>query len=231
MEIGAVVFPQVDQADFTGPFEVLARLPGARFHVIWKQAGPLRDHAGLILTPEMTFDAAPQLDVLVVPGGSGVDALLEDAETLAFLRRQFEGARCVLSVCTGALLCGAAGLLEGKRATTHWTAMDLLGWFGAQAVDQRVVEDGRLVSAAGVTSGIDGALHVAALLAGREAAERIQLAIEYAPEPPFASGSPRTAPPQVLAAVERGYQPRRDARLALVQRIAAARRPAGGSTL
>ncbi len=231
MEIGALVYPRMDQADFTGPFEVLAQLPDCRFHVIWKQSAPLRDQAGLILTPETTFESAPQLDVLVVPGGPGVDALLEDRETLAFVQRQFQGARYLLSVCTGALLCGAAGLLEGKRATTHWTALDLLPRFGATAVDQRVVDDGRLVTAAGVTSGIDGALRVAALVAGAETAQRIQLAIQYAPEPPFQSGSPGTAPPQVLAAVERWYQSRREARRALVERIVAARNQARNSAL
>jgi cyclohexyl-isocyanide hydratase len=231
MEIGALLYPRIDQADFTGPFEVLVRVPESRFHTIWKEAGPLRDHAGLILTAETTFAAAPPLDVLVVPGGSGVDALLEDEETLAFIRRQAAGARYVLSICTGALLCGAAGLLEGKRATTHWTALELLPLFGATAVRKRVVEDGRLITAAGVTSGIDGALRLFSLVRGREAAERVQLAIEYEPAPPFASGSPQSAPPEVLEAVQRFYQPRMDARRALVERIAAGRRAARAAGL
>ncbi len=219
MRIGGLIFPDMDQADLTGPYEVLSKLPGSTFELIGKARGAVREQAGLLLTATLAMSEAPPLDVLVVPGGPGVDRLLEDAETLAFVKRQAAGARYVLSVCTGALLCGAAGLLAGKRATTHWMAVPLLACFGATAVDERVVTDGKLVSAAGVTSGIDGALHLVSLLAGREAAERIQLGIQYAPEPPFASGSPRTAPAHVVSALLKAREGYMAQRRALVERV------------
>jgi cyclohexyl-isocyanide hydratase len=221
LNIGAVIFPGIDQCDFTGPFEVLSRLPDSTFHVIWKEKVPVRDMSGLILTPEMTFADAPRLDVLVVPGGPGQQRLMEDQAVLGFLRRQAAGARCVLSVCTGALTCGAAGLLQGVRATTHWAAFHLLRYFGAIPVDERVVVDGHTVSAAGVTSGIDGALWVAAMLRGDTVAQRIQLTIQYAPAPPFASGSPATAPAEVLAAERAAYRAITEERLRTARQVAA----------
>src|ERR1035441_10008881 len=197
IEIGAIVFPRMDQMDFTGPFEVLSRIPGARFHVLWKDKAPARDIRGLILTPETTCAEAPQLDVLVVPGGWGQEQLMDDETVLSFIREQSAHATYVFSVCTGALICGAAGLLKGVRATTHWAAFHLLEYFGAIPTDERIVVDSRsrerkgavIVSAAGVTAGIDGALRLASRLRGDLVAQQIQLAIEYAPEPPFASGS------------------------------------------
>ena len=175
--IGGLVFEGMDQADFTGPFEVLSRVPDSSFQVIGKTKKPVHDVKGLILTPTLALSEAPQLDVLLVPGGNGVNALMEDDEVLCFLRNQAAGSKIVLSVCTGALLCGAAGLLKGRRATTHWASHGLLSLFGALPVDARVVEDGSLVTAAGVTSGIDAALRVAAMLRGDAVAQRIQLSI------------------------------------------------------
>ncbi len=201
LHIGALIYPRMDQIDFTGPFEVLSRVPGSTFHVTWKEKRPVRDHKGLLLTPEEALDAIPPLDVLVIPGGPGQEDLMDDEVVLSFVRAQAARARCVFSVCTGALICGAAGLLKGARATTHWGAFDLLGYYGAIPVERRVVVDGKLVTAAGVTAGIDGALRVAAMLRGDRAAEEIQLGIEYAPEPPFRSGTPSSAPPEVLEAV------------------------------
>jgi cyclohexyl-isocyanide hydratase len=200
LHIGAVIYPEMDQIDFTGPFEVLSRLPDSTFHVLGKENEPIRDVHGLLLTPERTLAEAPRLDVLVVPGGHGQEALMEDEAVLGFLRRQAAGARYVFSVCTGALLIGAAGLLKGVRATTHWSSFHLLPYFGAIPVDARVVVDGKVVSAAGVTAGIDGALRLAALLRGTHTAQRIQLNIQYAPEPPFDSGTPSSAPQEVLVA-------------------------------
>lgn len=200
LHIGIVIFPRMDQIDFTGPFEVLSRVPGSTIHVVAKEKAPVRDIKGLILTPEETLAETPALDVLVVPGGPGQEALMEDEAVLGFLRDRAAKARYVYSVCTGALLCGAAGLLKGVRSTTHWASFDLLKYFGAIPVDERVVLDGRHLSAAGVTAGIDGALRLAALLRGDRAAQEIQLGIEYAPEPPFDSGTPKTAPPEVLRA-------------------------------
>jgi cyclohexyl-isocyanide hydratase len=219
--IGLLVFPKVQQLDLTGPFEVFASIPGATVRLVWKTRDPLTSSTGLRLTPDVTFADCPQLDVLCVPGGAGVNALLEDAETLDFLRRQAAGARYVTSVCTGALVLGAAGLLRGKRAGTHWASHDLLGALGAVPVHARVVRDGNVLSGGGVTAGIDFALTLAAELAGQAEAEAIQLQLEYAPEPPFAAGTPETAPPAVLATVRtRGAAMRRE-REALVARVAA----------
>lgn len=219
LEIGALVFPGIDQVDLTGPFEVLAQLPGARFQLLAKEIRPVRDLHGLLLTPDAVFGDAPPLDVLVVPGGFGQLALMEDEAVLEFLRSRAAQARIVFSVCTGALTCGAAGLLRGVRATTHWSAHALLPYFGAIPVNERVVVDGKFVSAAGVTAGIDGALRVAALLCGEAVAQGIQLAIEYAPEPPFASGTPETAPAEIFEAAQARVREITTARRAAAVRI------------
>jgi cyclohexyl-isocyanide hydratase len=220
LQIDAIIYPCMDQLDFTGPFEVLARLPDSKFRVLWKGKAPVKDWAGLILTPETSFDEAPQLDLLVVPGGHGQQQLMDDATTLEFIRKQAAGAKFVLSVCTGALVCGAAGLLKGRHATTHWSVHHLLKYFGAIAVDARVVTDGKLVSTAGVTAGIEGALRVAALLRGDRAAQEIQLAIQYAPQPPFASGDPKTVPADIFDACREAVHELTEARLVSARRTA-----------
>jgi cyclohexyl-isocyanide hydratase len=221
LDIGSLIFPQVDQIDFTGPFEVFSRIPSATCLIIAKERGPIRDARGLILTPEKTFSEVGQLDLLHVPGGPGQETLMDDGETLSFIRQQSINAKYIFSVCTGALILGAAGLLRGKKATTHWAAFQLLSYFGAIRVDERVVLDGNLISTAGVTAGIDGALRVAALLCGTQKAQEIQLDIQYAPDPPFNSGSVATAPPEVVSAVRAAYQPLTDARLVTATRIRA----------
>jgi cyclohexyl-isocyanide hydratase len=198
LHIGSLLFEGLDQIDLTGPFEVLSRLPNSTLRLYGQTLSPVRDVQGLRLTPDALLADAPQLDVLHIPGGFGQESLMSDAAVLGWIARQAAGARCIFSVCTGALLCGAAGLLRGRRATTHWSAHHLLAYFGAIPVDARVVVDGNLVSAAGVTAGIDGALRVAAMLRGDDAARTIQLYLQYAPEPPFDSGSPQTAPAAVL---------------------------------
>jgi cyclohexyl-isocyanide hydratase len=200
MQIGSLLFEGVDQIDLTGPFEVLSRLPGATHRIYGKTMDPVRDVNGLRLLPDATLVEAPPLDILHVPGGRGQEALMEDAAVLDWLRTQAAGARAVLSVCTGALICGAAGLLRGRRATTHWASFHLLPYFGAIPVNERVVVDGNWVFAAGVTAGIDGALRLAADLQGDAVAQAIQLHIAYAPEPPFNAGTPETAPAPILAA-------------------------------
>ena len=220
LQIGLLAFDGLDQIDLTGPFEVLARLPNATTRIYAKSLAPVRDVRGLRLMPDATLAEAPQLDVLHVPGGYGQEALMDDEETLDWVRRQAAGARCVFSVCTGALICGAAGLLKGKRATTHWSAFHLLPLFGAAPVNERVVVDGNLVSAAGVTAGIDGALRLAALLRGDDAARAIQLYLQYAPEPPFDSGSPERAPPAILAAARQAADEITRRREATARRIA-----------
>lgn len=224
LKIGALLFEQIEQLDFTGPFEVLSRIPGAVFYSIAKTKAPIRDAKGLILTPEHTLDEAPQMDVLVVPGGVGVNALMEDEDVLEFIRNQAAGAKIVLSVCTGTLVCGAAGLLQGRKATTHWASHHFLKEFGARPVKERVVLDGNLVTASGVTSGIDGALTVAALLGGDEVAQKIQLYLEYSPEPPFSSGSPETAPTDVLAALRESMDELTRKREEIIRRVSARRR-------
>ena len=198
LQIRSLIFDQLDQIDLTGPFEVFSRVPNSTYRVYGKSTAPLRDLRGLRMMADASLDEAPQLDLVHIPGGFGQEALMDDEEILGWIRRQAKGARCVFSVCTGALILGAAGLLQGRRATTHWASIDLLPYFGATAVNERVVTDGNMVFAAGVTSGIDGALRVAADLRGGEVAQGIQLAIAYAPEPPFNSGTPETAPPVVL---------------------------------
>ena len=201
LQVGILMFPDLDQLDFTGPFEVLSRMPDSSIHLLWKTTAPVRDMMGLVLQPTMALADAPPLDVLVVPGGYGQQALMDDAEVLDYVRSQGERAKYVVSVCTGALILGAAGLLKGYRATTHWTAVSLLAHLGAVHVDQRVVVDRNRVTCGGVTSGIDGALALVALLRGEQAAQEIQLYMEYSPAPPFKSGSPGTAPAAVLDAV------------------------------
>ncbi|ARN82536.1 DJ-1/PfpI family protein [Methylocystis bryophila] len=193
LQIGALLFEGIDQLDLTGPFEVLARPPDTVFRLYAKSAAPVRDVRGLRLLPDAVLGETPRLDVLVVPGGFGQEAIMEDEETLGWIRRQAEDATHVLSVCTGALILGAAGLLKGRRATTHWAVHHLLPYFGAVPADERVVVDGKVTTTAGVTAGLDGALRLAAALHGEEAARTIQLFMEYAPEPPFDSGSPKIA--------------------------------------
>ena len=222
LEIGSLLYEGVDQIDLTGPFEVLSRLPDASMRIYGVEAGPVRDVNGLRLSPDAVLEDAPPLDVLQVPGGSGQELLMEDERVLGCLRRQAEGAACVFSVCTGALLLGAAGLLRGRRATTYWSVHHLLPLYGAQAVDARVVANGRFLFAAGVTAGIDGALRLAAELRGVEAAQRIQLEIAYAPEPPFQSGRPDQAPMAVLEAAKAAMAQRTDRRTEAAERFAAA---------
>ncbi len=198
LQIGSLLFEGLDQIDLTGPFEVLSRLPNATYRLYGKTTAPIRDVKGLQLVPDATLADAPPLDVLHVPGGFGQEALMEDEEVLDWIRRQAGGAQSVFSVCTGALLCGAAGLLKGRRATTHWASFHLLPFFGAIPVNERVIVDGNWVFAAGVTAGIDGALRLAAELRGEDVAKSIQLYMAYAPEPPFDSGTPESAPPAIL---------------------------------
>ena len=206
LTLGGLIYPDMDQCDFTGPFEALARIPNATFHTIWKDRNPVRDLRGLSLVPDTTLTEAPPLDVLLIPGGYGQEALMRDEAILAFLRRQAESARYVFSVCTGALLCGAAGLLHGKRVTTHWTALGVLPYYGATPSEDRVVVDGKLISAGGVTSGIDGSLVLVALLRGEVVAQELQLYMAYDPQPPFNAGSPRTAPVDILRTVTQRAQ-------------------------
>ena len=220
LSVGFVLFDGLTQLDLTGPYEVLARMPDTRVHLVAVSLAPVRSEWGMAILPDVTFDDAPPIDVLCVPGGWGVNARLADDTLLSFLRARGERARYVTSVCSGALLLGAAGLLRGYRATTHWLSLDLLPLFGAEAVPSRVVHDRDRITSAGVTAGIELGLTLAAALFGVPVAQRIQLAIEYDPLPPFDSGSPRTAPADIRASVTQASQRVVTERRALVERAA-----------
>ena len=196
LAIGILIYPNVTQLDATGPAQVLARVPGATLHMIWKTREPIPTDAGFSIVPNTTFADCPKLDVICVPGGGGQVALMTDPETLDFLRKQAETARYVTSVCTGSLVLGAAGLLKGYKSACHWAWRDMLPAFGAIPVAERVVRDRNRISGGGVTAGIDFGLTVAAELAGEEVAKSIQLVLEYDPHPPFDSGSPEKAGPE-----------------------------------
>ncbi|KWD79945.1 DJ-1/PfpI family protein [Burkholderia ubonensis] len=222
LHIGFLVFPGVQQLDLTGPHDVLASLPDTATHLVWKTREPVASSSGLALTPGRTFADCPPLDVICIPGGTGITDLLSDRETIDFVRERSATARYVTSVCTGALLLGAAGLLRGRRATTHWAFHALLEPLGAVPVRERVVRDGNLITGGGVTAGIDFALTIAAELAGDEEAQAIQLELEYAPAPPFDAGSPDTAPAGVVTRVrERSAANLARRRQAIEQAVAA----------
>lgn len=201
LSIGLLLFPGVTQLDLTGPYEVFVRAPGAQVHLIWKTREPVASDRGLAMLPTVTLADCPALDIICVPGGPGQIDLMDDAETLHFLRQKAQEVKYVTSVCTGSLLLGAAGLLQGYQATTHWASLDQLALLGAQPVNERVVRDRNRITGAGVTSGIDFALNVVADIYGAPAAQTIQLQLEYDPAPPFACGSPRSASEELVQAV------------------------------
>jgi cyclohexyl-isocyanide hydratase len=220
--IGLLAFPRMTQLDLTGPLQVFASLPGAETHVLGKTLDPIRTQGGLTLLPDTTLADCPKLDVICVPGGTGVLDLMDDEVVLSFLRTQAAEAKFVGSICTGSLVLGAAGLLRGRKATTHWAWTDLLVPLGAIPTKGRVVRDGKFMTGGGVTAGIDFALTMVAEIAGRDVAESIQLGIEYAPAPPFDSGTPDTARPEILAAVRTRMASTRVQREARVAKVAAA---------
>ena len=216
--IGFVIFPNLTQLDFTGPLEVLHRLPECKIHIVAKSLDPVPSDCGLSLLPTTTFKNCCQLDLICVPGGGGVVGIMTDRETVDFVRKQATGARYITSVCTGAFVLGVAGLLKGRRATTHWAYTGLLALVGATFEKARIVKDGNVVTAGGVASGIDFALHIATEIVGEETAQAIQLSIEYDPVPPFTSGHPDRAPASVTALVAPLYTKRREAYRAVLQR-------------
>ena len=220
--IGLLLFPDITQADLTGPYEVFIKLPAAEVRLVWKTLDPVRAGGGMRILPDTTFAGCPSLDLICIPGGTGMNPLLADDETLGFVRRQAASARFVTSVCTGALVLGAAGLLRGRRATTHWMSLEMLAAFGAIPVPERVVVDGNLVTGGGVTAGIDFGLRIAALVAGEDVAKAIALGLEYDPAPPFAAGHPRLADPALVDRAREAARTRQDERRAAVARAAAA---------
>jgi cyclohexyl-isocyanide hydratase len=209
--IGFVIFPGITQLDFTGPFEVLSRIgtppsisvpsrfPQAKSRVVAKAILPVVSDRGLGMMPTDTFQTCPPLDLICVPGGAGVVDAIADVETVDFIRRQGQRAQYVTSVCMGAFLLGAAGLLKGRRAATHWAYADLLPLIGARHEKGRVVRDGHVFTSGGVTSGIDFAFRIISDLAGPEVAQAIQLGIEYDPSPPFDAGHPDKASQAAIA--------------------------------
>lgn len=189
MNIVFVLFDNVTQLDFTGPVQFLSRLPGAKVHVVSKDGAAVKTDCGFSILPRSGFGQCPQADVLCVPGGHGVRDAIADQVIVDFVRQQANGADYITSVCTGAFILGAAGLLQGKKATCHWAYTQLLPLFGAMHQPARVVHDGNVITAGGVTSGIDFALELIAAISGEDVARTIQLALEYDPAPPFGGGS------------------------------------------
>jgi cyclohexyl-isocyanide hydratase len=207
-KIGFLLFDNLTQLDFTGPLQVLSRLPGAQVHLVAKTLDPVETDCGPFILPTTTLIDCPDLDLLCVPGGFGIDQAMNDRQVIAFVKRQAVVAKYVTSVCTGAFVLGAAGLLRGKRATTHWSYHAELPKVGAIPVKERTVRDGDLFTGGGVTAGIDFALTLVAEIAGHRVAEAIQLGLEYDPQPPVNSGSPESAQPETLKAVTGRFSPR-----------------------
>ena len=223
--IGLLLFPNVTQLDMTGPYEVFTKFPDSKTHLVWKDREPVTAGGGMQIVPTTTFAECPPLDLICVPGGSGVNALLNDGRVLDFVKRQAKNARYITSVCTGALVLGAAGLLQGKRATTHWMSREMLPAFGATPVAERVVIDGNVITGGGVTAGIDFALVVAAQAFGEDVARSIQLNIEYDPHPPFDAGAPERAGPALVAKLRAASATRQAERQIAVDQSAARLRP------
>ncbi|MEK6305014.1 MAG: DJ-1/PfpI family protein [Pantoea dispersa] len=221
--IGLLLFPALTQLDLTGPFEVFARAPDTKVHLIWKNLDPVVSDRGMAIQPTTTFDTCPALDIICVPGGPGQINLMEDEEVLSFIRAQSKQVKLVTSVCTGSLVLGAAGLLQGYKATTHWASLDQLALLGAEPVNERVVRDRNRITGAGVTSGIDFALSVVSEMFGPDIAQNIQLHIEYDPAPPFDCGSPRSASEEQLKKAQQQVAPfiekRRQATLKAAARL------------
>lgn len=220
IRINLLLFPGVTQLDLTGPYEVLVRMPGAKIELVGATIDPVISDRGLAIIPTTTIEAAPACDLLVVPGGPGTDDAILDEQWVNFVRDQAAKARWIFGICTGSLLLGAAGLLQGRRSGGHWLARDLLTQFGATVVDDRMVVDGNIFTSGGVTAGIDMAFRVVAEIAGEEAAKRIQLQIEYDPEPPFRSGTPFTASAGTVAAQREAGAARRKIRETAVEKAA-----------
>lgn len=221
LSVGCLIFERMDQIDFTGPFEVLSRMTDTTIRIIGKELSAIRDVQGLRLSPDVNIAEAGIFDVLLVPGGHGQQALMHDEQVFGLIRKHVQEGKLLFSVCTGALICGAAGVLTGRQVTTHWSVRHLMPYYGAVLAEARVVVDGSFISAAGVTAGLDAALVLVSLLRGDAAAQEIQLAIEFAPNPIFDSGTPESAPAQVLESFQNKYKPIGTAREKEAMRYAA----------
>ncbi|MBF7695817.1 DJ-1/PfpI family protein [Acinetobacter sp. EC115] len=220
ISIGFLLFPGVTQLDLTGPYEVFSRSPNTAIYLIWKDKRPVMSEKGLEINPNTTFDACPDLDIICIPGGPGQIELMDDEDTLNFIKTKSLTAKLITSVCTGSLLLGAAGLLVGYKATSHWASIDQLKLFGAIPITERIVTDRNRITGAGVTSGIDFALKVVSDTFGEEVARRIQLHMEYDPHPPFDSGSPCLASSTTITHVREYIAPLIEKRLEATKRAA-----------
>jgi cyclohexyl-isocyanide hydratase len=220
MQVNVILVPDMVQLDIAGPYEVLARVPGWAVDLVAATTTPVRTDRGLAMVPTRTRESAPPSDILVVPGGAGVDHAMLDECWLAYVRREVQAAKYVFGICTGSFLLAAAGVLAGRRAGAHWQARDLLARFGVTPSDARLTVDGKFYTSGGVTSGIDMALKVVADAAGETTARAIQLGIEYDPAPPFPGGTPFTSPPAIVEAVRAMSAKRRTEREAMVEEAA-----------
>ncbi|MBB6308376.1 DJ-1/PfpI family protein [Xanthobacter tagetidis] len=221
LKFGLLVFPRITQLDMTGPLQVFSSLAGAEVHLVWKRVEAVQSDTVLSIMPTTAFADCPQCDVLCVPGGYGTDELMGDDEVLDFLRAQAAGARFITSVCTGSLVLAAAGLLTGRTAATHWSAVEVLPIFGVTPSRERVCMDGNRITGGGITAGIDLGLSVISELVDRRTAEAIQLRMEYDPAPPFNAGSPDKAPAEVLHLMEDRMKAAKERRMGLARAAAA----------
>lgn len=216
LDVAFVLFPNVTQLDLTGPVQVLSRLGNASVHLVAGSTDPVMTDAGFSINPTCTYKDCPSPHIVCVPGGAGADDAMLDNELIEWLRQVSNSADWVTSVCTGSLVLGAAGLLQGKKATSHWLSRPMLADFGAIPVAERVVVDGKFVTGGGVTAGIDFALSLTAMIRGEEHAKLVQLSLEYDPQPPFRSGSPDDADQVIVDRIReltQGSQSRRQARV------------------
>ncbi|NLU96255.1 DJ-1/PfpI family protein [Chitinophaga sp. Ak27] len=219
LKVGMLLFPDLTILDFTGPYDVFVKAPCFEVITIGENTASLRAEGGLTLQAEIAMADCPQLDIIFVPGGRGINALLTNTNVLQFLQQQAGKAKYFTSVCTGALVLAAAGLLNGYKATTHWRSLELLRMFGVETVEARVVRDGNRITGGGVTAGIDFGLVLTALVGGEEMARIIQLQLEYNPEPPFRAGSPHTAGLPVLQKAKELTQPMLEARKKIIRQL------------
>ena len=228
MQVNVVLVPDMVQLDATGPFEVMARTPGWHIDLVAASLEPVRTERGLMILPTRTRETALPSDLLVVPGGSGIDRAMLDADWIAYARREAERARFVFGICTGSLLLAASGALKGRTAGGHWLSRALLAEFDVIPSEERMTIDGKFYTSGGVTAGIDMALRVVADVVGEETARKIQLQIEYDPAPPFAGGTPATSPPEITAALREAGRERCAKRAAMVREAAARLRATWG---
>ena len=226
-----IIFPNLTQLDLTGPYEVFGRVPTAKVLLIAESLAPVKSDGGLLLTPNETFESAPQVDILFVPGGRGIFEAMQNKKLLSFLQRQGANAKYVTSVCTGSLVLAAAGLLNGYKATTHWLSLDLLRLFNVEVVENRVVIDRNRITGGGVTAGIDFGLSIVAKLFGEAVAKEVQLMLEYDPAPPYNSGSPKTADKMVVDEVVKARKDIQNEREALIKKMLLERMDAYTNTI